>query len=54
MNSCSKQTRDPITITDSNVGNPSGANSMEVIEKTLENGLTIYLSPNHEGTPLLC
>tara|TARA_B100000035_G_scaffold246782_1_gene215471 strand:+ start:2265 stop:5147 length:2883 start_codon:yes stop_codon:yes gene_type:complete len=48
MNSCSKQTRDPITITDSNTINPSGANSMEVIEKTLENGLTIYLSPNHE------
>ena len=48
MNSCSNQTRDPITISDTNVGNPSGANSMEVIEKTLENGLTVYLSPNHE------
>ena len=48
MNSCSNQTRDPITITDTNASNPSGANSMEVIEKTLENGLTIYLSPNQE------
>jgi predicted Zn-dependent peptidase len=48
MNSCSNQTRDPITITDTNASNTSGANSMEVIEKTLENGLTIYLSPNQE------
>ena len=48
MNSCSNQTRDPITISDTNVGNPSGANSMEVIQKTLENGLTVYLSPNQE------
>jgi predicted Zn-dependent peptidase len=48
MNSCSNQTRDPITITDTNASNPSGANSMEVIEKTLENGLTVYLSPNQE------
>jgi predicted Zn-dependent peptidase len=48
MNSCSNQTRDPITITDTNASNPSGANSMEVIEKTLDNGLTIYLSPNQE------
>jgi predicted Zn-dependent peptidase len=48
MNSCSNQTRDPITITDTNASNTSGANSMDVIEKTLENGLTIYLSPNQE------
>ena len=48
MNSCSTQINDPITIIESNATKPSGANSMEVVQKTLENGLTIYLSPNQE------
>jgi predicted Zn-dependent peptidase len=48
MNSCSTQINDPITIIESNATKPSGANSMEVVQKTLDNGLTIYLSPNQE------
>jgi predicted Zn-dependent peptidase len=48
MNSCSTQINDPITIIEANATKPSGANSMEVVQKTLDNGLTIYLSPNQE------
>ena len=48
MNSCSYETSHPITIGDSNSSSVIGASSMEVIQKTLKNGLTVYLSPNNE------
>ena len=48
MNSCSIQTKDSITLADSNTSNSTGTTSMEVIQRTLKNGLTIYLSPNME------
>ena len=48
MNSCSIQTKDSITLSDSNTSNSTGTSSMEVIQRTLENGLTVYLSPNKE------
>ena len=48
MNSCSIHTIDSITLTDSNTSNSTGTSSMEVIQRTLENGLTVYLSPNKE------
>ncbi|MEK9633674.1 MAG: insulinase family protein, partial [Opitutae bacterium] len=47
--SCGVQRHDTISFP-SNDANSSDNNhsSMQVIKRTLENGLTVYLSPNHE------
>ncbi|MDA8991053.1 insulinase family protein [Opitutales bacterium] len=48
MNSCSTETSSSISLPDTNEVSQSGAKGMEVIQKTLSNGLTIYISPNTE------
>ena len=48
MNSCTAQTSDSITLTENTVTDPQDASGMQVIQKTLDNGLTVYLSPNRE------
>ena len=48
MNSCSTQNSNSITLSDSNVSKSDASSSMKVIQKTLKNGLKIYLSPNFE------
>ena len=47
MNSCSIETSDSINLTGS-TSIESNASKMEVFERTLANGLKIYLSPNSE------
>ena len=42
--SCSKQSKDLISDTNSS----HSSSSMQVIKHTLDNGLTVFLSPNHE------
>ena len=48
MNSCTAQTSDSITLAENTVTYPQDASGMQVIQKTLDNGLTVYLSPNRE------
>lgn len=48
MNPCSAQTSDSITSTGNTVNDPQDTSGMQVIQKTLDNGLTVYLSPNRE------
>ena len=48
MNSCSVQNPDSVFLTTPESSTSSAPGEMEVIQKTLQNGLTVYLSPNTE------